>query len=55
MPRFVFDIHDAEKFTSGHQGLELRDLEAAKAEAKNTLPEVVKDQIPDWDRRDYKR
>ena len=47
MPRFFFDIHDGEAFTPNREGLELEDLEAAKAEAKKTLPEIVKDEMPD--------
>jgi hypothetical protein len=53
MPRFFFDIHDGEDFTPDRQGLDLDDLEAAKEEAKKTLPEIVKDEIPDGDRRDF--
>jgi hypothetical protein len=53
MPRFFFDIHDGEDFTPDRQGLELDGLEAAKAEAKKTLPEIVKDEMPDGDRRDF--
>ena len=53
MPRFFFDIHDGEDFTPDRDGLDLDDLEAAKAEAKRTLPEIVKDQMPDGDRRDF--
>jgi hypothetical protein len=53
MPRFFFDIHDGEKFTPDRQGLDLDDLEAAKAEAKKTLPEIVKDELRDGDRRDF--
>ena len=53
MPRFFFDIHDGEKFTPDRQGLDLDDLEAAKAEAKRTLPGIVKDEMPDGDRRDF--
>ena len=53
MPRFFFDIHDGEAFTPDREGLELEDLEAAKAEAKKTLPEIVKDEMPDGDRRDF--
>ena len=53
MPRFFFDIHDGEAFTPDRQGLELEDLEAAKEEAKKTLPEIVKDEMPDGDRRDF--
>ena len=53
MPRFFFDIHDGEDFTPDRQGLELDGLEAAKAEAKKTLSEIVKDEMPDGDRRDF--
>jgi len=53
MPRFFFDIHDGEKFTPDRQGLDLDDLEAAKAEAKKTLSEIVKDEMPDGNRRDF--
>jgi hypothetical protein len=53
MPRYFFDIHDGEVFTPDRQGLNLEDLEAAKAEAKRTLPEIVKDEMPDGDRRDF--
>ena len=47
MPRFFFDIHDGETFTPDRVGLELDDLAAAKEEAKKTLPEIVKDELPD--------
>jgi hypothetical protein len=53
MPRFFFDIHDGEDFTPDHVGMELEGLEAAKAEAKKTLPDIVKDEMPDGDRRDF--
>jgi hypothetical protein len=53
VPRFFFDIHDGEDFTPDREGPELDDLEAAKAEAKRTLPEIVKDEMPDGDRRDF--
>jgi hypothetical protein len=53
MPRFFFDIHDGEDFTPDRVGLDLDDLEAAKEEAKKTLPEIVKDEMPDGDRRDF--
>ena len=38
MPRFFFDIHDGEAFTPDRVGLDLDDLEAAKAEAKKLSP-----------------
>ena len=53
MPRFFFDIHDGEVFTPDREGLELEGLEAAKAEAKNALPDIVKDEMPVGDRRDF--
>jgi hypothetical protein len=53
MARFFFDIHDGENFTPDREGLELADLEAAKAEAKRALLDMVKDNMPDGDRRDF--
>jgi hypothetical protein len=53
MPRFFFDIHDGEAFTPDREGLDLDGLEAAKEEAKKTLTEIVKDEMPDGDRRDF--
>ena len=53
MPRFFFDIHDGKNFTPDDVGVELEGLEAAKAEAKKTLPDIVKDEMPDGDRRDF--
>jgi hypothetical protein len=53
MPRFFFDIHDGKNFTPDRQGLDLEGLEAAKAEAKKALPDIVRDEMPDGDRRDF--
>ena len=53
VPRYFFDIHDGDHFTPDHEGVELEGIEAAKTEAKNTLPDIVKDQMPDGDRRDF--
>jgi hypothetical protein len=53
MPRFFFDIHDGENFTPDRQGLDLADLKAAKAEAKKALPDIMKDEMPERDRRDF--
>ena len=53
MARYFFDIQDGDHFTPDDTGLELRDLEAAKAEAKKALPDIVKDEMPDGDRRDF--
>jgi len=53
MPRFFFDIHDGETFTPDREGLDRDGLEAAKEEAKKALPDIVKDEMPDGDRRDF--
>ena len=53
MPRFFVEIHDGEVFTPDRVGLELEGLEAAKEEAKKALPDIVKDAMPDGDRRDF--
>jgi hypothetical protein len=53
VPRFFFDVHDGEEFTPDRVGLDLDGLEAAKNEAKKTLPDIVKDEMPDGDRRDF--
>jgi C4-type Zn-finger protein len=53
VPRYFFEIHDGEHFTSDYVGIELDGLEAAKAEAKKALPDIAKDKMPDGDRRDF--
>jgi hypothetical protein len=53
MPRFFFDIQDGKAFTPDREGLDLDSLEAAKDEAKKTLPDIVKEEMPDGDRRDF--
>ncbi|QRM28696.1 hypothetical protein [Microvirga sp. VF16] len=53
MPRFFFDIHDDEEFTPDREGLDLDGLEAAKAEAKKALPDIVKEEMPVGSRRDF--
>ena len=53
MPRFFFDIHDGEDFTPDRQGVDLDDLDAAKEEAKKALRDIVWDELPVGDRRDF--
>jgi hypothetical protein len=53
MPRYFFDTHDGEHFTPDYTGVELESLQAAKDEAKKTLPDIVKDELPDGDRRTF--
>ncbi len=53
MSRFFFDINDGKKFTPDREGMELEGLEASKDEAKKALPDIVRDEMPDGDRRDF--
>ena len=53
MPRFFFDIHDGEDFTPDRQGVDLDDLDAAKDEARKALRDVIWDELPVGDRRDF--
>ena len=53
MPRYFFDTHDGELFTPDSTGVELEDLQAAKDAAKKALPDIVKDELPDGDRRTF--
>jgi hypothetical protein len=51
VPRFFFDTYDGDRFIPDDEGIELDDLEAAKAEAHKTLPEIARDNLPDGDQR----
>ena len=53
MPRFFFDIHDGEDFTPDRQGVDLDDLDAAQDEARKALRDVIWDELPAGDRRDF--
>jgi hypothetical protein len=53
MPRYFFDIHDGDCFTPDYTGVELESIEAVKDEAKKSLPDIVKDELPDGDRRTF--
>jgi len=53
MPRFFFDIHDGEDFTPDRQGVDLDDLDAAKDEARKALRDIIWDELPVGDRRDF--
>jgi hypothetical protein len=47
MPRFFFDTYDGERMHSDDAGLELEDIEAAKAEARGALPDMARETIRD--------
>jgi hypothetical protein len=51
VPRFFFDTYDGDRLTPDEVGLELDDLEAAKAEGKKTLPDMAREGMPDGDQR----
>ncbi len=51
MPRYFFDIHDGEKLECDRSGLVLHDLREARTEAVRALPEIVRDVLPDGERR----
>jgi hypothetical protein len=53
MPRYFFDIYDDGHFASDSTGIELESIEAAKGMAKRTLPDIVKDEFRNGDRRDF--
>ena len=45
MPRYFFDINDDDRFTKDHTGVELDGLEAVRAEAIRTLPDIAKEAL----------
>ena len=53
MPRFFFDVHDGEDFAPDRQGVDLDDLDAAKDEARKALRDIIWDELPVGDRRDF--
>jgi hypothetical protein len=46
MPRYYFDTHDGNRLHEDHEGLELRDDEAARVEARKAIGEIAADDIP---------
>ena len=51
MPRYFFDTHDDDVFLQDAVGIELFDLEAAKAFAAASLAELGRDVLPASERR----
>lgn len=53
MPRYFFDIHNGTS-TRDEDGTECADLDAVRAQAMRTLPDIARDDIPkDGDRRTF--
>jgi hypothetical protein len=53
VPRYFFDTSDGTVFIRDREGIELENLEVAKAEAKTILLEITVDELPDSNRRDF--
>ncbi len=52
MPRYYFDIHDGERFTTDETGVELDAPEAAREEAVSALVQSAREGMPQDDRRE---
>ena len=46
MPRYLFDTDDGDTFIKGDQGLNLKDLEAARRHAQDALADLARDAVP---------
>jgi hypothetical protein len=53
VPRYFFDTSHGTVFIRDREGIELENLEAAKAEATTILLEVAIDELPDSNRRNF--
>lgn len=53
MPRFFFDTDDGGNFFTDKEGQEVESAEAAKALAQAARADMVKDTLPDGDRRAF--
>jgi hypothetical protein len=51
MPRYFFDTMDGGRFISDESGIELPNIQAARAEAARSLTDIARDMSPD-DRRE---
>jgi uncharacterized membrane protein len=53
LPRYFFDTYDGNLFVPDNEGIELKDLDAAKAEAQKALPDLARDALPDGDQKTF--
>jgi hypothetical protein len=53
MPRYFFDTYDGSRFVPDPDGIELENLDAAKAEAQGALPDLARDAIPSNDQNTF--
>ncbi len=53
MPRYFFDTYNGDRFVPDDAGVELENLEAAKAMASRGLVDMAQDDLPDGDQRAF--
>ena len=52
MPRYYFDIRNAEGFHRDDYGTDLANLEEAITQAQTLLPDLIREELPDGDWHD---
>lgn len=53
VPRYFFDTYDGSRLVPDSDGIELKNLETAKAEAQKALPDLARDSLPDGDQKTF--
>ena len=53
MPRYFFDTYDGNQFVPDNEGIELQNLDTAKAEAQKALPDLARDALPGDDQKTF--
>ena len=53
MPHYFFDTDDGDRSQRDEEGLDLPDAQAARTAALEALPDMVRDTLPDGDRRSF--
>ena len=53
MPRYFFDTYNGNRFVPDDAGVELENVEAAKAMASRGLADMAEDDLPDGDQRSF--
>jgi hypothetical protein len=53
LPRYFFDTYDGHQLVSDSEGIELKDVETAKAEAQKALPDLARDALPAGDQNTF--
>jgi hypothetical protein len=53
LPRYFFDTYDGSRLVSDNEGLELQNIDMAKAEAQKALPDLARDALPGDDQKTF--